>query len=232
MTKLISRLNQPFFAVKHYTSMQHYSINEIKTWDRFYRANFINSLQGFKPVSLIGTANAAGQPNVAIFSNIVHIGADPALTGFINRPLEAAPHTLANIKATGQYTINHIKASFVEAAHQTSAKYPPTQNEFEATGLTAAFKGDCAAPFVAESSVQYQLQLVEIVPITHNNTFLVIGSIENVYLNDGLIKEDGFIGMEKAGSICSLGIDGYYSAERIDRFEYAKPGKKPARRID
>mgnify|MGYP000101847624 CR=1 FL=1 len=59
--------------------MQYFSINEIKEWDRFYRANFINSLQGFKPACLLGTVNERGQPNLAIFSNIVHIGADPAL---------------------------------------------------------------------------------------------------------------------------------------------------------
>ena len=107
--------------------MQHFTINEIKEWDRFYRANFINSLQGFKPVSLLGTVNENGQPNLAIFSNIVHLGADPALIGFINRPVEAAPHTLHNIEVTGQYTINHIQPSFVAAAHQTSAKYPADQ---------------------------------------------------------------------------------------------------------
>lgn len=70
---------QPFLPEKHYTVMQSFSIVEIKCRDRFYRANFINSLQGFKPVSLIGMVNETGQVNLAIFSNIVHIGADPAL---------------------------------------------------------------------------------------------------------------------------------------------------------
>ena len=102
--------------------MQYFSIDEIKGWDRFYRANFINSLQGFKPVSLLGTVSENGSPNLAIFSNIIHIGADPVLIGFINRPVEAAPHTIQNIELTKQYTINHIQPSFVAAAHQTSAK--------------------------------------------------------------------------------------------------------------
>jgi len=205
--------------------MQHYSIETIKTWDRFYRANFINSLQGFKPVSLIGTVNKSGQPNLAIFSNIVHLGADPALIGFINRPLEAAPHTLQNIEATGEYSINHIQPSFVAAAHQTSAKYGAEQNEFTETGLTAIFKENFNAPFVAESVIQYGLQLVEIVPIHHNKTFLVIGTITGVYLNEDLVQADGFIDVQKAGSLVSLGIDGYYTTTPVARYEYAKPGK-------
>ena len=93
--------------------MQHYSLEEIKSWERFYRGNFINCLSGFKPVSLIGTVNESGQPNLAIFSNVVHLGADPALVGFINRPLEAAPHTISNIQATHHYTVNHIKENFL-----------------------------------------------------------------------------------------------------------------------
>jgi flavin reductase (DIM6/NTAB) family NADH-FMN oxidoreductase RutF len=206
--------------------MQYFSIDEIKGWDRFYRANFINSLQGFKPVSLLGTVSENGIPNLAIFSNIIHIGADPVLIGFINRPVEAAPHTIQNIELTKQYTINHIQPSFVAAAHQTSAKYSADQNEFEETGLKTFFLENFKAPFVAESEIKYGLELVEIVPITHNNTFLVIGSITHVLLKEGLIQQDGFIDANKAKTITSLGLDGYYSTEPIARFEYAKPGKE------
>ncbi len=206
--------------------MQYFSINEIKAWDRFYRANFINSLQGFKPVSLIGTVNETGQPNLAIFSNIVHIGADPSLVGFINRPVAAAPHTIHNIETIREYTINHIQHSFVAAAHQTSAKYPAETNEFSAVGLTAVFKENCKAPFVGESVIQYGLNLVEIVPITHNNTFLVIGTITSVYIKEGLVEPGGFIDLEKAQTVTSLGIDSYYATRLIGRFAYAKAGKE------
>ena len=206
--------------------MQYFSIDEIKGWDRFYRANFINSLQGFKPISLLGTLSENGMPNLAIFSNIIHIGADPALIGFINRPVEAAPHTIRNIELTKQFTINHIQASFLAAAHQTSAKYSADQNEFEETGLQTFFLENFKAPFVAESDIKYGLELVEIVPITHNNSFLVIGSITHVLLKEGLVQQDGFIDANRAQTITSLGLDGYYSTEPIARFEYAKPGKE------
>mgnify|MGYP003865229197 CR=1 FL=1 len=115
--------------------MKHYTIAEIQGWSRIYRANFVNSLSGFKPVSLIATVSKTNQPNLAIFSNIVHLGADPALIGFINRPREAAPHTIRNIESTGFYTINHILPSFVDKAHQTSAKYDLGISEFEKVNL-------------------------------------------------------------------------------------------------
>ena len=77
--------------------MAFYSLSDIQSWERFYRGNFINSLSGFKSASLIATVNKAGNSNLGIFSNIVHIGADPALIGFVNRPKEAARHTLRDI---------------------------------------------------------------------------------------------------------------------------------------
>ena len=205
----------------------HIESNTIKSWDRLYRANFINCLSGYKPVSLIGTISENGEPNVAIFSNIVHIGSDPALVGFINRPEAATPHTLNNIRLTKQFTINHINTSFVAAAHQTSAKYPLGENEFIHTGLHAVFKENFVAPFVAESTLQYALELVDIMPIAYNKTFLVIGLVTDVFMQDETLKKDGFIDLDKAGSLVSLGVDGYAEVNLFARYEYARPGVFP-----
>ena len=205
--------------------MEHLSIDTIKTWERFYRANFINCLSGFKSANLIGTVNKDGQPNLAVFSSVVHLGSDPALIGFINRPLAAAPHTINNIETTGVYTINHINPSFVEKAHQTSAKYPVDVNEFEAVELTEQYIDNFIAPFVAESNLKYALKLVEIVPIKHNNTFLVIGEITDIIVAKKWITTDGFINIDKAESMACLGLDTYYTATPIAKFGYAKATK-------
>lgn len=206
--------------------MLFYKQLEIQSWERFYRTNFINSLTGFKSVSLLGTVNQNGQTNLGVFSSIVHMGSDPALVGYINRPRKAAPHTLQNIESTGFYTINHILPSFLEKAHQTSAKYPEGVSEFEEVGLTTHFIENFPAPFVRESLVKYALTLQEIVPIKINDTFLVIGKINSIQLEDNLLLPDGFIDLHKAGTVCSNGIDSYYSTEPLGRFNYAKPDLK------
>ena len=207
--------------------MKHFSIAEIQGWDRFYRANFVNSLSGFKPVSLIATQNKAGITNLAVFSNIVHIGADPAMIGFINRPREAAPHTIRNIEETGHYTINHVRAEFAAQTHQTSAKYPDGVSEFEAVGLTPEFKVDFGVPFVKESHVQYAMELFEIIPLRMNNTFLVVGQLQHAFIEKAALKEDGFIELSTAGSMVSLGLDAYYETTPHSRYAYAKPEKPP-----
>ena len=207
--------------------MVSYSISEIESWERFYRANFINSLIGFKSVNLIGTVNKAGQTNLSIFSSIVHIGSTPPLVGYINRPLTAAPHTLANIQATKVYTINHIHPSFLQQAHQTSAKYNAEVSEFDEVGLTPDFQENVVAPFVKESGIKYALSLQQVIPIELNGTFLVIGKIISIQIDNNIVSKDGFLHLDKAASICSNGIDGYYETELINRYSYAKPGIQP-----
>jgi flavin reductase (DIM6/NTAB) family NADH-FMN oxidoreductase RutF len=207
--------------------MASFGISNIESWERFYRANLINSLTGFKSVSLIGTVNELAQTNLGIFSSIVHIGSNPPLVGYINRPLKAAPHTLANIQATGVYTINHIHPSFMQQAHQTSAKYAAGISEFTEVGLTPEYLENIAAPFVKESRIKYALSLQQIIPIELNDTFLVIGKIISIHIASDVVSEDGFLQLDKAASICSNGIDRYYTTELIKRYSYAKPGVEP-----
>jgi flavin reductase (DIM6/NTAB) family NADH-FMN oxidoreductase RutF len=199
-----------------------YTTSGLSALDRFTRGNLINSLSGFKSISLIATIDKQGRTNLAIFSNIVHLGADPALVGFVNRPREAAPHTLANIEATGVYTINHIHSEIVQQAHQTSAKYPEGMSEFEAVGLDAEYMDGITVPYVKQSKVKYRLRLREIIPITHNGTWFVIGAIEHLVFPDEIRAEDGFLRLEEAGSLTSLGTDAYYSVNPLIRLPYAK----------
>jgi len=202
--------------------MKSFSVEQIKLMDRFTRTHFINTLSGFKSVSLIGTINKLGQTNLAIFSNLVHIGADPALIGFVNRPMEAAPHTLANIQETEFYTVNHIHSGIFEKSHQTSPKYHEHISEFEAVGLTPLFRPGISAPFVEESKVQYVLKLEEVIPIKLNGTFLVVGSLQQVFIPAEIMDEDGYLSIEKANSLCSLGINGYYETKLLEKLPYAK----------
>jgi flavin reductase (DIM6/NTAB) family NADH-FMN oxidoreductase RutF len=75
-------------------------------------------------------------------------------------------------------------------------------------GLKPEFLNTTFAPFVKESKVKFAFTLEEIIPIKLNNTFLVIGKIQQVKLDDSL--PDGFLEIDKVSCICSNGIDGSY----------------------
>lgn len=186
------------------------------------RAHLINSVGGFKSVCLIGTVDLIGQTNLAIFSSIVHIGANPPLISFIMRPDSVERHTLANILETGSYTINHLNESNYKQAHQSSARYAKEVSEFDATGLSTEYKANCKAPFVKESNVQLELDFKQRIDLTINNTIMIIGEIKNIYFPEGCMQEDGFLDIEKAGTITCSGLDSYHLSKSLARLPYAK----------
>jgi len=197
--------------------------------DSRYRAKFINSLSGFKSANLIGTQDHNGHSNLAIFSSVVHLGASPALVGFIMRPDNGSRHTLDNIMSTKQYTINQVSAEFYTAAHQSSARYEKTQNEFTSLGLSEHYLGDIKAPFVKESRLKYAVKLKEIMPISLNNTQFIIGEITQVICDEIAIKHDGYIDIEALETVTVSGLDSYHTSTRLTRLSYAKPDVLPTK---
>jgi flavin reductase (DIM6/NTAB) family NADH-FMN oxidoreductase RutF len=200
----------------------HITDSDLMQMEQRKRAHLINSVGGFKSVCLIGTKDLEGQTNLAIFNSIVHIGANPPLISFIMRPDSVERHTLSNILATGFYTINHLNNAIYKQAHQTSARYPKEISEFDATGLSTEFKNNCIAPFVKESNVQLEVEFKERINLAINNTIMIIGQIKNIYFPDDCIQEDGFLDIEKAGSITCSGLDSYHSTNTMERLAYAK----------
>ena len=196
---------------------------QIMDMEQRKRAQLINSIIGFRSVALIGTIDTQGQTNLAIFSSIVHLGSNPPLLGFIMRPDSVERHTLSNIMETGCYTINHINSSIYEKAHQTSARYPKNVSEFDAAQLTPQFKDGFMAPFVKESHIQIGMEFKERIEISINQTSMIIGEIKFVHYPANCLLEDGFIDIEKAGTITSAGLDSYHTTQLLQRLQYAKP---------
>ena len=197
--------------------------DEIMQMEQRKRAQFINSVGGFKSVCLIGTVDLSKRTNLAVFNSLVHIGANPPLISFIMRPDSVERHTLSNILETGYYTINHINQEIYKQAHQTSARYPKEVSEFDATGLSCEFKDGFAAPFVQESNVQLGVEFKQRIDLTINNTIMIIGQIQCIYFPEACLEEDGFLNIEKAGTVSCSGLDSYHTTTLLSRLPYAKP---------
>lgn len=194
--------------------------------EKRYRANFINSLSGFKSGNLIGTISREGKTNLAIFSSVIHVGANPASMGFLMRPVTVERNTYSNIKETGYFTINNINKEMFRKAHQTSARYDKGVSEFDECGFTPDFSELHPAPYVKESNIKTGLKFVEENEIKYNGTIFMIGEILEVIIDEDLILSDGYIDIEKAGTIAISSLDGYHETKRIARLVYAKPGKE------
>lgn len=205
---------------------QYINYHQLMEMEKQERVNLVNSLGGFKSVSLIGTKNKNQQLNLAIFSSIMHIGANPPLMGIIFRPGVVERHTLENIIETEFFTINHLNEVIFKQAHQTSARYHRTISEFDESGLTPEYKNEFFAPFVKESKVQLGMQFKQRIDLEINNTILFIAEIKQVYFPKDCQCIDGFLDIEKANTITCSGLDSYHKTIRLDRLSYAKPDKE------
>jgi flavin reductase (DIM6/NTAB) family NADH-FMN oxidoreductase RutF len=194
--------------------------------DQRFRTQLINSMPGVKALNLVGTRDASGQENLAVFNSIFHVGANPPYLGMIVRPDSVDRHTWQNIQATGSYTLNAVGADFYRKAHQTSARYEKHISEFDAVGLNPEYRDGVMSPFVAESAIKIGLELQEFQRVECNGTLIVIGNVTYVEINEALIAEDGSVDLVKAQSVGSIGIDGYVDLSWIDRLSYAKPDRE------
>lgn len=201
--------------------------SDIEAFEQRFRTTFVNSLGGFKSLALIGTVNQEKQSNLAVFNSFFHVGAHPPLFGFVVRPDSVERHTLANIETTGFFTVNHVTEQICKNAHQTSARYPAHVSEFEATGLHEEYLIPFPAPFVAESTIRIGAEKKEILPVASNGTLIVIASMVCVSLPDEVVEADGFVNLEKAGTLACSGLDAYYKSQPIYRLSYAKPDRWP-----
>ena len=199
----------------------HFSKQDILNTSRIYRLNLINSITGIKPANLIGTISKDGHTNLAIFSSVIHLGSSPSLIGFIIRPSKKVRRdTLNNILETNYYTINHVHQNFIEQSHKTSGKYKKDESEFDMCYLTEDYLFDFPAPFLKESKIKMGLKLQNIIDIPDNKTKLIVGLIEQMYIDDVALEENGDINLQVINDVGIGGLNNYYKLEKIAHYPY------------
>ena len=206
--------------------MKHFSLTELLNLPSRYRANLINSCAGYKTANLIATKGANKISNVAIFSSVIHIGSNPPMLGFILRPTTVPRNTYENIKMTKYFTINQIHKNIIKDAHHTAAKYDSDISEFDKTDLNEIYLDNFFAPYVEQSKIKIGCQYINEYHIMENDTILIIGKVEHLYLEMDHVKDDGWVALDKSETVAIVGLDGYALPQVLERLSYAKPDEK------
>lgn len=203
--------------------MQFFNQEDIHNLDKIYRINLINSCSGFKSANLLGTISNEGITNVAVFSSVTHLGSNPPTLGFILRPTTVPRNTHKNLKDVGYFTINHIWEEVIEDAHHTSAKYPDDVSEFDMTNFEPEFKGNFKAPFVKNAPVQMSMKFIEEIYVPSNDVMLVVAQIQELYVKDELLQNDGLINLSLGNVVTINGLDTYAIPKFKKQLTYQRP---------
>lgn len=202
------------------------SVNDLKNLSRVKRLNIINSATGVKPANLLGTKSLNSHPNLAVFSNVVHLGSNPPIIGILFRPQQENPRdSYVNIKETGYFTLNQVPENMIQNAHYTSAKVPPQVSEFDEYGFTEEYLFGFHAPFVKESLLKIGLEMTEEIPVKSNNTILLAGKILHLQFPDEMMDDQGNLNLETIDAVGIGGVNTYYSLKKLQTFPYAHKDK-------
>jgi hypothetical protein len=67
------------------------------------------------------------------------------------------------------------------------------------------------------------MKLEETIPIQLNGTILIIGSIQQIEIDNKFVEQDGFVDLSQAEVLISQGLDAYFVSKAVGRLGYAKP---------
>ena len=144
-----------------------------------------------RPIAFVSTRSPEGIVNLAPYSFFNAVAYDPPTIVFSasRRAGNKRKDTLANVEATGEFVVNVVVDAIAEAMNATAAEFPAEVNEFEVAGLTEAPSQIVKAPRVAESPVNLECKLVQVVNIgegAHAHG-LVIGEVVLVHIREDII---------------------------------------------
>ncbi|HUA21472.1 MAG TPA: flavin reductase family protein [Bryobacteraceae bacterium] len=176
-----------------------------------------------RPIGFISTISPAGVYNLAPFSFFNAICGNPPVVCFACGTRSPEKDTLANVRANGEFVVNIVSEEFAEQMNLTSGEYPAEVDEFQVSGLTPMPSNLVRPPHVAESHVNMECKLIQIVEVSTRTPLggtLVIGEVIQFHV-DPEVMNNYRIDAEKLRAIGRMGGNDY--ARTRDRFSMVRP---------
>ena len=180
-----------------------------------------------RPIAFASTIDADGNPNLSPFSFFNVFSANPPILIFspARRVRDnSVKHTLENVEATKEVVINVVNYDIVQQMSLSSTEYAKGVNEFDKAGLTM-LKSDKVKPFrVAESPVQFECKVNEIIKLGEEGGAgnLVICEVVKFHITEEVLDDNNTIIQEKLDLVARAGGD-YYNRAKKGFFEIPKP---------
>ncbi|AMR30231.1 flavin reductase [Mucilaginibacter sp. PAMC 26640] len=181
-----------------------------------------------RPICFASTINKNGEVNLSPFSFFNVFSINPPICVF--SPTSRArdntiKHTLENVLEVPECVINIVNYDMVQQTYLTSTDYPKGVNEFSKAGFTALASETIRPPRVAESSVQLECVVNDVISLGENGGAgnLVIAEVKRIHINEEILDADGKIDPHKIDLVARLGGDWYCRVTGDNLFKIAKP---------
>lgn len=180
-----------------------------------------------RPIAFASTLDVNGVPNLSPFSFFNIFSANPPVLVFspARRVRDnTIKHTLINCEATREVVINLVNYEMVQQMSLASTEYPQGVNEFQKSGLTPLPSHNVNPYRVAESPVQLECKVTDILALGQEGGAgnLIICEVVKFHINEAVLDAKGLIDPEKIDLVARLGGN-WYSRAKEGLFEVEKP---------
>ncbi|GAB4464333.1 MAG: flavin reductase family protein [Armatimonadaceae bacterium] len=163
-----------------------YDLTQMPSSDGY---RLLTSLIVPRPIAWVSSISEEGVVNAAPYSFFNILGSNPPIVaiGVGNRKEGDPKDTAANILFAGEFVVNLVDEATAEAMNITAIEFPAEAGELAEAGLTAAPSSAIRVPRIAESPVNLECRLAEVVQIGANR--VLFGEILHVHVRDGETPE-------------------------------------------
>lgn len=180
-----------------------------------------------RPIAFASTVDTEGQVNLSPYSFFNVFSSNPPIMIFspARRMRDnSIKHTLINARATGEVVINIVDYNIVQQMSLSSTEYAAGVNEFIKSGLTQVPSDIVKPPRVAESPVQFECKVKDIIELGQDGGAgnLIICEVVMVHVNDAVLDEDLHIDPFKIDTVARMGGN-WYCRSKDAMFEVPKP---------
>ncbi len=180
-----------------------------------------------RPIAFASTIDANGNPNLAPFSFFNVFSANPPIMVF--SPARSVKdnttkHTLDNCIATKEVVINVVNYNMAQQMSLASTAYGKGINEFEKAGLTMLASNEIKPFRVAESPVQFECKVNEVISLGTEGGAgnLIICEVVKIHIKESVLDENQRIDQHKIDLVARAG-GSFYSRMKTGFFEIPKP---------
>lgn len=190
-----------------------------------------------RPICFASTMDKDGNVNLSPFSFFNMMGQNPPICVF--SPLRkmrdgTTKHTLENIWEHPECVINIVNYDIVQQQSLASVEYPKGVNEFVKAGFTELPSELVKPPRVAESPVQLECKVREVISITDQPgaANLVIAEVVRLHIHKNLLDENDKVSPYDLDLVARMGGDYYCRIIPESIFEVEKPTRTVGLGID
>ncbi|NQU32926.1 MAG: flavin reductase family protein [Bacteroidetes bacterium] len=193
--------------------------------------NLFRILQGGiapRPIAFASTVDNKGNHNLAPFSFYNIFGINP--TTLIFSPSRrgrdnTTKHTLDNLKEVPEVVINAVTFDMVQQMSLASTEYEKGVDEFIKSGFTPLESKNIKPRRVAESPIQFECRVREIIETSGKpgSGNLVICEIVYIHVDEKIFDENGEIDPDKLDLVGRMGGDYYVRTSGNAKFIVPKP---------